>query len=86
MFFALVVFFATVTHVFCDGWRSPPQPDGRRKSCFLRRFLLLCGSGSSSSSSHRSGVFSVSVVFFATLTHVFCDGWRRPPSGALFSG
>ena len=85
MFFASVVFFATVAHVFCDGWRSPPpQPDGQRKSCFLRRFLLLCCS--SSSSSHRSGVFSASVVFFATLTHVFCDGWRRPPSGALFSG
>ena len=32
--------FLSATHVFCEG---------RRKSCFLRRFLLLCGSSHSSS-------------------------------------
>ena len=31
-------------------------------------------------------MLSASVVFFATVTHVFCDGWRSPPPGALFSG
>ena len=37
--------FLWVTHVFCDG---------RRKSCFLRRFLLLCGSSNRSRSRSRS--------------------------------
>ena len=73
------VFFATVAvgGVFCNGG-----------GCFLRRswwegmFFATAGH-----------VFCIGRVcflhrwcFFATVTYVFCDGWRGPPPGALFCG